>query len=447
MSNRRLLFTCVLTISLMVVGNAAETPTNFVIIMADDLGYGDISCFGNPGYQTPHLDQLAAEGLKLTDFHSNGAVCSPTRAALMTGRYQQRAGLDGVIFADPKQNRHHGLATEETTLADAMASAGYVTGAFGKWHLGYDVQFNPTRNGFDQFVGYVSGNVCYKAHLDRMGIFDWWHDDELNREPGYVTHLITDYAVKFIEQHQKQPFCLYVAHECVHSPYQGPDDQPVRKEGQVGDIRKPTKKEIPKAYREMMVSMDRGVGQIVSKLKELNLEESTLVLFFSDNGANQNGNNQPWKGFKGSLWEGGHRVPFIAWQPSKIKPGRTSDVPAMTMDVMPTLVDLTEATLPADHHLDGVSLAPILYDDEKKLAERPLFWAFGNAWAIRDGNWKLIDASKGRNSKPELYNLDTDPGETTDLAKDHPERVKEMTERYLSWRADIAITARAQPDE
>jgi arylsulfatase A len=416
---------------------------NFIVIMADDMGYGDLSSFGSPGYETPHLDRLADEGMKLTDFHSNGPVCSPTRAALVTGRYQQRAGIDGVIFADPEQNRHHGLQPEELTFAEVLSRAGYATGIFGKWHLGYDVKYNPVRRGFDRFVGFVSGNVCYQSHLDRMGIFDWWHDDQPHEEPGYTTHLITRHSIEFIERHRNRPFCVYVAHECVHSPYQGPDDPPVRKPGRVGDLSEAVREDIPAAYAEMMTEMDRGIGETVAKLKELGLDRRTLVLFFSDNGANRNGSNAPFRGFKGSLYEGGHRVPCIAWQPGTVPAGTASDVPAMTIDVMPTLLDLAAAPLPADHALDGVSLAPVL-TGQGTIKYRPLFFSYRDKWAIRSGPWKLISGERGA-SGPQLFRLDEDPEESEDLASEHPDLVRKLTEQFHAWQADVSLTATPQP--
>ncbi len=209
----------------------AEQP-NFVIIMADDLGYGDIGCYGNSRIKTPNIDRLAEEGTRLTDFHSSGAVCSPTRAGLMTGRYQQRAGIEAVIAAAPNSRTHTlGLQDQEVTFAEQLSKAGYQTAIFGKWHLGYHKQYNPVRHGFGQFRGYVSGNVDFFSHVDQAGQLDWWRDDRIEDEPGYTTHLITRHAVAFIDANHSGPFCLYVPYEPPHYPYQGPDDTPVRTVG------------------------------------------------------------------------------------------------------------------------------------------------------------------------------------------------------------------------
>ena len=435
---------CVLLILLLAAENTAlaqnETPPNFVLIMADDLGYGDVSCYADPGYKTPHIDRLAAEGLRFTDFHSSGAVCSPTRAGLVTGRYQQRAGIDGVVFADPKQNRHHGLQENEVTFAGCLADAGYATGIFGKWHLGYEPQYNPVHRGFQEFRGYVSGNVCYATHLDRMGIVDWWWNDALVPEEGYVTHLITRNAIGFIKANRDEPFCCYVAHECVHSPYQGPDDPAVRSVGNVGDIRSASRTDIASAYREMMIEMDRGIGEIVDTLEELGIAENTLVFFFSDNGANRNGNNGPLRGLKGSLWEGGHRVPAIARWPGTIGSGRVTNESAISIDLMPTMLDLAGASAPDGHELDGVSLAPVLRG-ESELSERMLFWAFGDRFAVRNGVWKLV----GGTDAPQLFDLSKDLGEEHNLAGVHPDRVTAMLRATEQWQEDIASTATQQP--
>ena len=202
----------------------AGPPPNIVVIMADDLGYGDISPYDG-WIDTPRLDRMAGDGMRFLDFHSSGNVCSPTRAGLMTGRYQQRAGIPGVLFANPARPSHDdGIGAEELTLAEALRARGYATGVFGKWHLGYRARFNPVRHGFDEFRGFVSGNIDYHSHVDTMGRADWWRDDELSTEPGYATHLVTQHALRFIDRHRDRPFFLYLPHHAPHYPFQGPDD-------------------------------------------------------------------------------------------------------------------------------------------------------------------------------------------------------------------------------
>lgn len=418
---------------------------NIVLIMADDLGYGDLSCYGSKKCDTPHLDRLAANGMRFTDFHSSGAVCSPTRAGLLTGRYQQRAGIAGVVFANPMKNRHHGLQKNEITLAQCLRDAGYQTGMFGKWHLGYQRQYNPTFRGFQKFVGYVSGNVDYFAHLDGTGVFDWWHNAELNRnEQGYVTHLINDHAVEFIRQQQEKPFFVYIAHEAVHYPYQGPHDQPMRKEG-VGDIKSAKRKDITNAYREMNTEMDKGIGKVVDVLKELNLTDNTFIFFLSDNGANNKGSNGKLRGFKGGLWEGGHRVPAIACWPGQIPAKTVCDETVISIDLMPTILELTKAKVPVGHKLDGVSLVTLL-TDRQSLAPRQIFWDYNGKSAVRQGPWKLI-MNQTRKEPVELYDLSGDLSESNNLADAQHQRVQQMQSALAAWKTEVQQTATPQPEK
>jgi arylsulfatase A-like enzyme len=453
--NRRGLLVCLGLVAAAATGVAATTRPNVVVIMADDMGYADLSCFGNDRFRTPHLDALAREGLRFTDFHSNGAVCSPTRAALLTGRYQQRSGVDEVVFADPARGKRdtHGLPPAETTFAELLQGAGYRTALMGKWHLGYHRKFNPRRHGFDEFRGYVSGNVDFHSHIDQANFPDWWHDLELADESGYTTHLITRHAVRFIEENRTRPFCLYVAHEAPHSPYQGPNDPPVR-----GPRAQPPLQGtgVSRAYREMVQEMDQGIGAIIATLRRLNLAENTFVFFCSDNGGTREGNNGPLNGHKGSVWEGGHRVPAIAWWPGRIKPGTTAEV-ALTMDLMPTMLELAGVSVPAGHRLDGTSLAALLLE-ARPLPERTLFWGYTGRFAVRQGPWKLVvnqpageatkAKGKGKNKAgggaaaaapaTALFHLGDDLGEKRDLATREPGRVREMETALAAWRQDVA---------
>ena len=248
---------------------AADSP-NFIVIMADDLGYGDLSSYGG-WIETPHLDKLAAQGMEFTDFHSSGNVCSPTRAGLMTGRYQQRAGIPGVVFADPTNAVHyHGLQTSEVTFAELLRGAGYSTAIFGKWHLGYYPKYNPIQHGFDSFRGYVSGNVDFISHVDQAGVYDWWHQDKHVVEEGYTTHLITTHAIEFIEANKRKPFCLYLPHEAPHYPYQGPNDPALRSVGGAFD-NQGERKDIKNAYREMVQEMFRRNQKYLPQFKRITL--------------------------------------------------------------------------------------------------------------------------------------------------------------------------------
>ena len=410
-------------------GAAAGRP-NIILIMADDLGYGDIGCYGSEKIHTPNIDALARGGLKFTDYHSNCPVCSPTRAALLTGRYQQRCGIEGVVTA--AKHRHTGMALEEVTFAEALKSRGYATGIFGKWHVGYNVEFNPARQGFDDFVGYVSGNVDYHSHIDQAGFDDWWKNLQKVPEEGYCTDLITGHGMDFIERHKDKPFCLYLPHEAPHYPYQGRKDPPERLSG--GRKGKKAKgREITRAYKEMVEVMDEGVGRIVEAVRLMGLERKTFIFFCSDNGATKNGSNGVLAGFKGSLWEGGHRVPAVAYWPGRIKAGTTTDQTVLGMDLFATMMSIAGAKPPEHLKLDGVNLLPMLTEGTK-LPERMLFWRYRKEKAARKGPWKLLV----QDNQSKLYNLDEDIGEKENLALAKPDMVKALEDELAAWEQEVS---------
>ncbi len=406
--------------------NLGVTRPNFIIILADDMGYGDASCYDG-WIKTPHLDRLAAEGLRFTDFHSSGAVCSPTRAGLMTGRYQQRAGVPGVVNADPKHPSHKwGLDPKEITFPKLLQSVGYATALFGKWHLGYERRFNPVHHGFDRFRGYVSGNVDYQSRLDRMGAYDWWDGLEPLVEDGYVTHLITNQALNFIRENSKRPFCLVVAHQAVHAPWQGPNDPPVRGKNKA---KQPTRRPRKETTRLMMQELDKGVGQIVDSVKAAGIEKRTLVFFFSDNGP-AGGSAGPLRGKKASVYEGGHRVPAIACWPDSIKPGVTDQL-TISLDLMPTMLDLASTPPPDEYRPDGVSLRSLLLE-RSTIGPRTLFWQHGKNYAVRDGDWKAV-----ANGKRQLFNLESDLAESTNVAERNADQLQEMLQSLKAWQDDV----------
>ena len=408
----------------------SEERPNIILIMADDLGYGDVSCYDG-WIRTPHIDALAKGGMRFTDYHSNGPVCSPTRAALLTGRYQQRCGIDRVVTAKGPA-RETGMAQKEITFAEILKQRGYITGLFGKWHVGYKVEFNPVKQGFDEFIGYVSGNVDYHTHIDQAGIDDWWRGDEKTPEAGYVTDLITRHAVDFLRRHKDKPFCLYLPHEAPHYPYQGRDDPPERLPGGKMGQKTPGS-EIRRAYREMVEAMDQSVGRIVETVTKLGLERKTLIIFCSDNGATSRGSNGVLNGHKGSLWEGGHRVPAIAYWPGRIDPGVVCHETTLGMDLFPTMVSVAEANLPADLKLDGVDLTPALLDCET-LARRTLFWAYRDQRAVRRGPWKLL--IQGDTTR--LFNLEDDLGEKNDLSRSKPDVVTALRKELAAWEREVS---------
>ena len=426
---------------------AHAAKPNFIIIMADDMGYGDASCYGGK-INTPHLDRMAKEGMKFTDFHSSGNVCSPTRAGLMTGRYQHRAGIPGVINADPKVGaHHHGLNPDvEQTFSKLLKEAGYATAISGKWHLGYTKNFNPVHHKFDRFNGFVSGNIDFHSHYDRMEVFDWWENLELKKEEGYSTHLITKHAVDFIEKSKDGPFCLYVAHEAVHSPWQGPNDPPQR-----GPNKKPGIKfaDRERAFTEMLIEMDKGVGEILDKLVELKLDKNTFVFFLSDNGP-AGGSAGPLRGRKGSNWEGGHRVPGLAWWPGTIPAGKTCEQLGISLDLMPTMLRLAEVEVPKGHQLDGLDLTPWLLKEED-LFRRELFWQGPNPnsmMAMRQGDWKLMVGVAGKEKDfIGLYNLAEDLGEKNNLADKNPEQVADMKKALEAWFEEVTKNSTPQRNQ
>ena len=421
----------VFVISLLVLQGFAQKKSNrpnIILIMADDLGYGDISCYGSDFIQTPVLDKMAAEGLKFTDYHSNGSVCTPTRAAIMTGNYQQKSGLEGVIYVQ-EEKRIHGISPAQTTMAEIFKEAGYKTGMFGKWHLGYQPEYNPTQHGFDEFYGYVSGNVDYISHRDGINIYDWWRNTELSYDEGYVTDLITDEALKFMEKNKDQPFLLYLPHEAPHFPYQGRDDKADRLPGQdfEGHGSRPDKKQ---AYKEMVEIMDENIGRIFEKLNELDLNENTFVFFCSDNGATKLGSNGDLNGFKSSLWEGGHRVPAIAWNPSKIKSGSITDQTVLRMDVLPTLLSLVNIS--TDYKFDGVDFSKTLFSN-KKLKNRSVFWRYRNQLVTREGDWKYLKTKDNEY----LFNLEKDLAEQTDLKDTNTEKFRYLKSLMSTWEDEM----------
>ena len=410
---------------------------NIVIILADDMGYGDISPYGG-WIETPNLDALANSGARFVDFHSNGAVCSPTRAALLTGQYQQRVGIPSVVVAREDAPTHRdGIRDHHTTFAELMRDKGYHTAIFGKWHLGYYPKNNPMRHGFELFRGYISGNVDFFSHIDQVGRLDWWNGTELDNESGYTTHLITNHALDFLEHHKDKSFCMYVAHEAPHYPYQGPNDNPERIRGRNASPSHGSRADKKTAYREMVAELDSGIGQIIDRLEELEIAHNTFVFFFSDNGATPLGSCGSLRGHKGSIWEGGHRVPAIAYWPGHIKPITVTDT-AIGMDLVPTMLKLASPNNPDLTSFDGVDLTGLLLHN-RPLTPRNLFWDLGpRGSAVRNGDWKLVRRSSASGKAlTELFNLESDLSEQYDVSHRHKEVAERLTSQLLEWRDEV----------
>ena len=411
--------------------DASENPTadspatklmpNVIVILADDLGCGDISLY-NGWVQTPRIDQMAREGVTFTDFHSNASLCSPTRAALLTGRYQQRVGIIEVVkgYQDTL-----GLETTELTISRLMKQNGYRTALFGKWHLGWKPQYNPIHHGFDEFIGFLPGASSYLKHED------WLEGTEVKEQKGYSTHIITDRSVDFIRRNKYNPFFLYISYQAVHNYYQIPSDS-IETKG--SDI--PLSGEVARArYKIILQDMDESVGKIMNTLRDLKLEENTIVIFFSDNGDVRMGTNlRPYRGGKGTLYEGGHRVPAVVRWPGRIKAGWTSDELIVGMDILPTVMDIAGIDISKQRKFDGISIKDHLFN-QTNMADRQVF--FGHeprlGTAMREGHWKMLT----RGDVIELYDLSNDIKEINNIADKYPDRTKEMRAAIEKWKLEV----------
>lgn len=432
--------------------SAVAAPPNVVFILADDLGYADLACYGSKYYETPNLDKLAKQGLRFTDAHTCGLNCQPTRAALMAGQYGPRTGIYTVGGIDrfdwqsrplkPVGNVTQ-LNPQKVTVAECLLANGYKTGMFGKWHLGQDDAHHPSKQGFAEAI------VSMGKHFDFKTI------PKTDYPQGqYLADFLTDNAVDFIARHKDEPFFLYVPHYGVHAPHDAKPELIARfknKPGVAGHHNP--------AYAAMIYSVDESVGRIIAKLDELKLSENTLVIFSSDNGgvggyaelgtAKGITDNIPFRGGKGMIYEGGHRVPFIARWPGKIPEGKECDKPIISVDVLPTLLDVTGSAAPEGQTLDGTTLLPLFSSGgQSGLAGRAIYWHFpgylgqgANAWratpcaAIRSGEWKLIEFFE--DGRLELYNLATDIGEKKNLAQEQPDKAKELLAQLHVWRKEV----------
>lgn len=410
---------------------AVEGP-NIVFVLADDLGYADLGCYGCTDIRTPNIDRLAKEGVRLTDFYANAMVCTPTRCALMTGRYQQRVGgLEWAIYPGVKRL---GLPPKEPTIAKLLRERGYRTAMAGKWHLGYTADRAPNHHGFERFFGLLSGNHNHFTHKEPNDEPDLYLDTKPVEQKGYSTHLITEHALKFLGEIKAQQFFLYVAYNAPHFPFQGPDDA-----GR--DIaRKEWSKGTRATYGKMVESIDEGVGKLLAALKKDGLEDKTLVVFSSDNGGWYLSRNAPLRGQKTEIWEGSIRVPCIARFPGKLPAGKVSDQVGITMDWTATIANLAGVTPPKDRAFDGIDLLPLLAGKEPP-KKRTLFWrrvdqtATKTHRAVRDDEWKYIDETAG---KRYLFNLTRDVGEKDNLAEKMPEKTQALKQLIDQWEKEIS---------
>ena len=437
-------------------GGRADRP-NVVVIFTDDQGYGDVGVYGAKGFATPNLDRMAAEGVRFTDFYVAQPVCSASRAALLTGCYPNRIGL-GSVALGPKAR--YGLSSEETTLAEVLKGRGYATAAVGKWHLGHLPPFMPLRHGFDQFYGLPYSHDMWRHHPESPQSFPeplplYENEKVINPEVkpedlDTLTERYTERAVRFIDENRERPFFLYLAHSLPHVPLAvGKKWRGTSRAGLYGDV---------------IQEIDASVGAVLEALKRNNLERDTLVVFTTDNGpwlsyGEHAGSAGPLREGKGTSWDGGVRVPFIARWPGRIPAGRVCREPAMTIDLLPTVARLVGAPLPA-RPIDGRDIGPLLWGEQgAKSPHDALLFYYGDnqLQALRSGNWKLVfphqyrtvgDQPPAKNGipvkyrqarvgAPELYDLSADPGEAKNVAATHPDVVARLTALAEKARADL----------
>jgi len=431
---------------------AIATPPNVIVIFADDLGYGDLGCFGHPTIRTPNLDRMAAEGVKLTQFYAASSVCTPSRAALMTGRLPIRNGMCSdnrrVLFP----NSGGGLPESEITIAEALREQGYATACIGKWHLGHLPQFLPTRNGFDRYFGIPYSNDMDRVNDAPAGRQSFWEpesryfnvplmrDEEIIERPAdqtTITKRYTQEAVRFITEHKERPFFVYLPHSLPHVPlFRSEDFVDKSERGLYGDV---------------VEEIDWSVGQILDTLRDLAIDQRTIVWFTSDNG--------PWLSFdshggsagllregKGMTWEGGMRVPTVAWWPGTIPPGQTSSALSSTLDILPTSIKMAGGEVPNDRIIDGYDLTETLKGTSDSPREVMYFYRGVRLMAIRKGPWKahfITQGSYAGDTKPKthdpplLYHLGIDPAEKWDVAKDHPDIVADLIQAAEQHRKTV----------
>jgi arylsulfatase A-like enzyme len=407
-------------------------PPSLVFIMADDLGYADLGCYGARAPITPRLDRMAAEGLRFTDGYSNSPVCSPTRFALITGRYQYRLrGAAEEPIASAARNRPElGLPPGHPTLPSLLAGAGYATALAGKWHLGYPPHFGPLKSGYQEFFGPLGGGIDYFSHCDRRGVHDLFEGETEVHRIGYVTDLISDRAVEFIERQGAggAPFLLSVHYTAPHWPWETRDDEAESR--RIGSAIHHVDGGSVEIYQTMIRQMDEGIGRILDALAASGTARDTLVVFTSDNGAERFSDTWPFVGKKMDLLEGGIRVPLIARWPAVIPPGGVTSQVAITMDWVATFLAAARVPAHPDYPLDGLSLLATLADPGAA-TDRELFWRMKHRSqrAIRSGSWKYL-AMDGREY---LFDLSRDARERANLARRHPARLAELRARYDAW--------------
>jgi arylsulfatase A-like enzyme len=448
MSRRLLLVLAALVSAAGSLAAAEPRKPNVIVIVSDDQGYADLGVQGCKDVPTPHIDSLARNGVRCTNGYVSHPYCSPTRAGLMTGRYQQRFGHEFNPGPVTDRTPDVGLPLTETTLADRMRAAGYKTGLVGKWHLGHtDDKFHPLNRGFDEFFGFLGGSHSY--FRSGTGFTAIFRGRQEVQEKEYLTDAFAREGVAFIERHAKEPFFLYWAFNAVHGPMEAAEKYVQR----FPDIKDPKRR----TYAGMLAALDDAVGQGLAKLREHGLEENTLIFFLSDNGgptAVNASNNSPLNGVKGTTWEGGIRVPFLVQYPGRVPAGKVYEQPVIQLDVLPTALAAAGIETQPEWKLDGVNLLPYLRAEKTGAPHDVLYWRFGGQMAIRQGDWKLVKPAAGKGQAnvsgavsrrdkattqgAMLFQLKDDIGEKTNVAAQNPGKVKDLAATWQKWNAELA---------
>ena len=403
--------------------SAVHAAPNVVIIYADDLGWGELGCQGNPEIPTPHIDSIAANGLRCTQGYVAATYCSPSRAGLLSGRYPTRFGHETNEDFDTSG------FIRETTLASRLKELGYATACVGKWHLGDSPERRPTARGFDEFYGTL-GNTTYfhpRRFIDSRKSPDVISFDD---DSFYTTDAYADRAVEWLEARGEKPWFLYLPFNAQHGALQAPQKY-LDRFPKIADTKRRT-------FAAVLAAMDDAVGRVLATVRKLGQEENTIVFFISDNGGPTRGttsSNRPLRGFKMTTFEGGPRVPFLVQWKGRIPAGKTYDLPVMNLDVMPTIMVAAGRPIAEAAADDGVDLIPFFTGASPGRPHETMFWRFVDQWAVRSGDWKLVVA-EGGSGAPELYDLANDIGEQNDLAASHPERVAELRKLYAAWNAE-----------